>query len=296
MQLQALNALSGKLQEKCDAYRLLSFFPKMPTLYFDNEKSHCPHCGVRLRVPKVNNARTVYTVSFGQITIKEYIHYFPCCKDVFVADGATQFVKPGCNYSYDCLVEIGKLRYLHKRQIEEIKHIFDENYNIPISPTQVRRLCYQFLLYLGKFHYLHVTQINASMLKKGGYILHIDSTCEGHKPHLLTCIDSLSGYVLYSQKISGENESELTIIFQRVKALFGIPLTIVCDMGAGINKSCAIVFPTVIQVICHFHLLRDLGKDLFEAEYRKLQKELSNKKIYAKIRYQIKMLEQVIGS
>lgn len=268
----------------------------MPTLYFYNEQSKCPHCSVCLLVQKVKNARTVYTVSFGKITIKEYIHYCPCCKDVFVADGINQFIKPGCNYSYDCLVEIGKLRYLHKRQIGEIKQIFDENYNIPISLTQVRRLCYQFLLYLGKFHYLHVTQINAGMLKRGGYILHIDSTCEGHKPHLLTCIDSLSGYVLYSQKISGENESELTIIFQRVKTLFGIPLTIVCDMGAGINKSCAIVFPGVIQLICHFHLLRDLGKDLFEAEYRKLQKELSNNKIYAKVRYQIKMLEQVIGS
>ena len=294
-QFQALKALSWELQQKRDAYCLQSVLPNIPSIYFYNEQSECPRCSVRLLVRKLKDVRTVYTVSFGEITIREYIHYCPCCNDVFTAKSA-QLVKTGCNYSYDCLVEIGKLRYLQKRQIEEIEHIFYDNYNIPISSTQVRRLCYQFLLYLGKFHYLNVTRINASMMKRGGYILHIDSTCEGHKPHLLTCIDSLSGYVLYSQKISGENESELTIIFKRVKALFGIPLTAVHDMGAGITKSCTLVFPGIVQVVCHFHLLRDLGKDLFEAEYRKLQKELSNKKIYAKIRYQINMLEQVVGS
>jgi len=205
-------------------------------------------------------------------------------------------VKPGCNYGYECLVEIGKLRYLQKRQIKEIQHIMNTRYGIPISVTQVRRLCYQFLLYLGRYHYSHVGRINESISKNGGYVLHIDSTCEGCKPHLLTCIDSLSGYVLYSQKISGENEIELAIIFKRVKSLFWIPLAIVHDMGAGINKACAIVFPGVLQVICHFHLLRDIGKDLFEAEYRQLQKKLSKKKIYAKIRYQIKSLEKAIGS
>jgi len=287
--------LNCELQQQRNSYQLQAYLPKIPIISFYNEQSECPRCGVRLHVKKVKPARTVYTTSFGEIAIKEYTHHCPSCKDVFTPESA-QLVKPGCNYSYECLVETGKLRYLQKRQITEIEHIFYNNYNIPISPTQVRRLCYQFLLYLGKFHYLHATQINAGMLKNGGYILHVDSTCEGHKPHLLTCIDSLSGYVLYSQKISGENESELTIIFQRVKALFGIPLTIVHDMGAGLTKSATVVFPAVTQVICHFHLLRDIGKDMFEAEYRTLQKKLSTKKIYAKIRYQINMLEQTIGS
>jgi hypothetical protein len=42
----------------------------------------------------------------------------------------------------------------------------------------------------------------------------------------------------------------------------------------------------------HFHLLRDIGKDLFEAEYRQLQQELSRKKIYARLRYQLKAQEE----
>ncbi len=90
--------------------------------------------------------RTIYTVGYGKIIIKEYVHDCPCCEQVFAADEVAKLVKKGCNYSYDCLVEAGKLRYLEKRQIEEIRHIFHQNYHIPISTTQVRRLCYQFLL------------------------------------------------------------------------------------------------------------------------------------------------------
>ena len=276
-QLKALNVLTNKLQERRACYKLLSYLPNIPILFFYHEESTCPDCRVRLLVQKVEEARRVYTISFGLVVIREYVYYCPSCKRVFHAADVNRLVKPGCNYSYECLVEVGRLRYLEKRQIKEIRHILHTTYDIPISLTQVRRLCYQFLLYLGRYHYSHVGIINESIGKNGGYVLHIDSTCEGCKPHLLTCIDSLSGYVLYSQKISGENETELAIIFKRVKSLFGIPLAIVHDMGTGINKACALVFTGVLQVICHFHLLRDIGKDLFEAEYRQLQKELSKR-------------------
>ena len=285
-----------KLQQQRETYNLLSVLPDIPTLCVYKEKSECPFCQVKLLVEKVEEPRTVFSISFAKVNIREYIYYCPSCKKVFHADDINDLVKSGCNYSYDCLVEIGKLRYLEKRQISEIKHIFYQDYDIPISATQVRRLCYQFLLYLGRFHYSHVGKINKIFLRRGGYVLHIDSTCEGRKPHLLTCLDSLSGYVLYSQKISGENEVELRVVFKKVKELFGLPLVLVHDMGIGINKACALVFAGVQQVICHFHLLRDIGKDLFEAEYRKLQKQLSKKKIYHQIRYQIKMLEKIIGS
>jgi hypothetical protein len=284
------------LKGKREAYKLLSILIDIPTLYVATEKSECPDCRVKLLIQKVEEARTIFSITFSKINTREYIYYCPCCNKVFHADAINSLVKPGCNFSYDCLVETGKLRYLEKRQISEIKQILYKDYDIPISTTHVRRLCYQFLLYLGRFHYSNVSQINKIMLKRGGYVLHIDSTCEGRKPHLLTCIDSLGGYILYSQKINGENEVELTIIFQKVKQLFGIPLAVVHDMGAGINKAGAVVFKGVPQVICHFHLLRDIGKDLFEAEYRTLQKQLSKKKIYHKVRYQIKMLENEIGS
>lgn len=108
------------------------------------------------------------------------------------------------------------LRYIEKRQIDEIKNIFNEVYKIPISSTKVRKSSYEFLLYLGKYHYLNTKRINESLERNGGYILHIDSTCEGRKPHLLTCIDSLSKIILYSEKINSENEDEINAALKKV--------------------------------------------------------------------------------
>ena len=51
-----------------------------------------------------------------------------------------------------------------------------------------------------------------------------------------------------------------------------------------------------MQIICHFHFLRDIGKDFFAAEYKALKKALSTKKIYSLIRYQVRALEEKIGN
>lgn len=39
------------------------------------------------------------------------------------------------------------------------------------------------------------------------------------------------------------------------------------DMGRGLPSGIAEVFPVVPHFICHFHFLRDIGKDLLEKEY-----------------------------
>jgi hypothetical protein len=38
-------------------------------------------------------------------------------------------------------------------------------------------------------------------------------------------------------------------------------------MGKGILAAVAAVFKDVPDFICHFHFLRDIGKDLFEEQY-----------------------------
>lgn len=151
-------------------------------------------------------------------------------------------VKKGSNYSYSCLVQVGLMRYKEKKQISEISQCFKEYYGIAISDTQVRRMAYSFLHYPGKFHYL------------------------------LTCIDGNSSFVLYSQKMASENQADLERAFEKVLQLFGVPLCCVHDMGRGINNALDMVFPQAARVICHFHLLRDIGKDLLDEAYQRIKK------------------------
>ncbi|HEU0227722.1 MAG TPA: hypothetical protein VFQ86_08290 [Arachidicoccus soli] len=263
-------------------------------LHFSTEFDCCTQCGQQLKIEKVKT-KTVHTITYGIFSARETIKHCPTCKLKYRSNQLPQIIKPGNSYSYDCIVEVGMLRYIHKRQIVEIEAGMAEKYQIGISQTQIRRMCYLFLNYLGRLHYSKSNQLCLSMKNKGGYILFVDSTCEGNSPHLLTCIDGVSGFVLYSQKIRSENADTLIESFKKVKQLYGAPLCAVHDMGPGIIKALDMVFLSLRHIICHFHLLRDLGKDLLQAQYRKIQKALSNEEIYAQIKYQVQGLEKLIG-
>jgi len=286
--------LCGLLKEINDNHTMHNVIGNIPGLNFCNDLSTCEDCGTTLIVEKVKT-RMVYTVAYGRLNARETIKMCPDCNEKYRSGQLPQIVKSGSNYSYDCMVEAGKLRYMEKRQIIEIQDIFRNKHHLSVSATQIRRMTYGFLYYLGRLHYSSAEKINATIERQGGYILYVDSTCDGHAPHLLTCLDGIGGFVLYSQKIKSENATSLQTSFEKVKTLFGAPLCCVHDMGRGIISALDIVFAGVIHVICHFHLLRDIGKDLLQELYRKVQKSLSNKQIYAEIRYQTQALEKAAG-
>lgn len=275
-------------------YHLSSVLGRLPLLHFSFTHTTCPTCCGKLVVVRIKK-RKVYTIDYGPLEIKEHQKRCNNCGRWYESEHLPLMVKKGSNYSYDCMVEVGLLRYKEKKQISEIGRIFQEKYKLSISATQVRRLAYNFLHYLGKFHYLNVGNINNYLESQGGYIMYVDSTCEGHAPHLLTCIDGNSAFVLYSQKLISENKNDLESAFRKVKQLYGDPLCCVHDMGRGINSALDEVFPLAVRVICHFHLLRDIGKDLFGEVYQKVKSSLSKKKIYSGIRYQTKAMEKLSG-
>lgn len=266
----------------------------IPVIHSDTTHCRCSVCFAELITEKVKR-RKVFTVAYGELQIREKVKKCPVCGKVYRSSHLPEVVKAGCNYSYDCIVEAGRLRYIDKRQISEIQDIFTLRHHLNISETQIRRLCYNFLYYLGRFHYHSREKISDVFQQQGGYVLYVDSTCEGRSVHLLTCLDGQIGYVLYSKKIKSENNEDLQRAFSVVKNMFGVPLCCVHDMGIGINKALDIVFEGVMRIICHFHLLRDIGNDLLKELYRSVQKSLSRHKIYADIRYQTLALEKTAG-
>lgn len=110
------------------------------------------------------------------------------------------------------------------------------------------------------------------MTMAGGYILHLDATHDRDAPALMTGIDSLSQFVLANIKIPTEHADHIIPFLRKIEKDYGVPLACVRDMGAGIGKAVATVFPGVHDFICHFHFLRDLGKDYLEPAYARLRK------------------------
>jgi len=105
------------------------------------------------------------------------------------------------------------------------------------------------------------------MRAQGGYILHLDGTGEGGGPMLMSSLDSLSEIVLGNVKVPSEKTEQIVPFLEEIKRRFGVPLAVVHDMGRGILAAVQRVFPGVPDFVCHFHFLRDVGKDLLEADY-----------------------------
>ena len=109
-----------------------------------------------------------------------------------------------------------------------------------------------------------------------GYILHIDVLDGGSKggERLISGVDSITDFVLGNEKISSKNSTYIIPFFEKLKKNFGDPLRIIQDMGKGIMKAAETVFPGVEILVCHFHFLRDIGKDLLEVQYDIIRKRL----------------------
>jgi len=65
-------------------------------------------------------------------------------------------------------------------------------------------------------------------------------------------------------------------------------------MGKGILSAVAKVFPDKPDFICHFHFLRDIGKDLMEDEYKQIRNRLKKHKIRGSLRQMARNLEGAV--
>jgi hypothetical protein len=108
-------------------------------------------------------------------------------------------------------------------------------------------------------------------------------------------LDGISELVLDSIKIPSEKKDKLIPFFRGIKEQYGEPIALVHDMGKGIITAVEEVFPGIADFICHFHFLRDIGKDLLLDDYTALLKRLRKLKVRPLLRQRGKYLEQKIN-
>jgi len=264
-------------------------FAKPPVVDFRPALTRCSGCGGELKVLKTRR-RSVSTLHVGRFLAREAFLICKPCDRTYRSEELCALVPPGANFGYDVMVYAGKALFLHYRNEEEVVAELAHR-NVQISPREVSLLGMKFITYLAMAHQRHAPDIMADMQTRGGYICHLDATCEGGNPLLMSSIDSISDIVLGNVKLPAENEAHIVPFLMRIKQAYGIPLALVHDMGKGILSAVAKVFPDVPDFICHFHFLRDIGKDFLGAEYDIIRKRLSAHGISAKLRYRAKQLK-----
>ena len=185
---------------------------------------------------------------------------------------------------------VGEAFFLDSRDNESIVESLREK-NITVSGSEVSYLAKKFIVYLALLH-KQVQQETRSFLSiNGGYILHLDGTCEGDSPHLISVLDGITEIVLDNTKVRSENADDLIAFLKGIKSAYGDPVAVVSDMGKGILAAFREVFKDVPAFICHYHFLKALGKELFGEEREIMRKRLSKHGIQGNIKKRICYLE-----
>jgi len=261
---------------------------------FRPAQTQCPDCQAPLQVYKTQR-RTVQTLPLGCFSAHEtLLHCEHCPNDTLYApDSLSQLVPSGCTFGYDVLVLVGKALFLHHRRAEEIIDQLRER-QVRLSPSEVGYLGKKFVVYLALAHRQSAPRLKQAMRAQGGYILHLDGTGEGGGPMLMSSLDSLSEIVLGNVKVPSEKTEQIVPFLQEIKRRFGVPVAAVHDMGHGILAAVRAVFPGVPDFVCHFHFLRDAGKDLLEADYDAIRQRLRHHGLTEKLLYYARRFKTAI--
>jgi hypothetical protein len=269
-----------------------ALFPQVPTVRFGYSGSQCERCGKKLRVLKTHTKKAA-TLEIGSLKIHETIKHCDDCHKVYRSDEPRKLVAHGSRFGYNVLVDVGKLMFVDCKNEKQIQAEL-KGRNTPISIRQIGYLCKKFIVYLAIAHRESRSKIKDLLNQRGGYILHLDATCEGGSPHLMSALDEIAQIVLDNVKIPSEKAEEIIPFLQRIRDRYGMPIALVHDMGAGILSAVKAVFPGAPDYICHYHFLQDIGNDLFGFEYGRLRSELRKYGIRSSLRKIVKALRKEI--
>ena len=233
-------------------------------------------------------------MDIGAFVAKETCLECPCDKRVYGSRELRALVPEQSTFGFDIIVYVGKALFVRCRGVQEIVECLAAR-NISISENEITFLGKKFIVYLALAHRESRNLLRDAMTKRGGYILHVDGTCEADSPHLFSGLDGISELVLDNIKIPSEKKELLVPFFQQLKEQYGVPIALVNDMGVGILAALGVVFPGTPIFICHFHFLRDIGKDLFGEEYKIIFNRLKTHGIRTALRKRLKALKKKIG-
>jgi len=274
------------LDDTIDSLSLSNVFAQPPVVYFKTEKECCPKCQVKLKV-RHTDKRKVYSLHIGLFNAHRTFLYCPDCNTVYPAEEFKKIVPPYSNVGYDVIVFIGRLIFAeHHTLMETVAAL--ESRNIPVSSSEVAYLAQKFIIYLSILHQEAGVRLKMHLEQNGGYILHIDGTSEGASPHLISALDEISNFVLANVKVPGESKEQVVPFLKEIKEQYGDPLAISSDMGRAFLSAISEVFPGKPHYICHFHFLRDIGKDLLEKEYSIIRNKLKKYGIASQLRYRLR--------
>jgi len=234
-------------------------------------------------------SRSVATLAIGEFLAREFRYRCRRCGREVGSKKLRALVPTGCTFGYDVLVRVGEAFFLESRNNGQIVDELRER-NVKLSRSEVSYLARKFVIHLALLHKRMRKETKGFLGMNGGYILHLDGTCEGESPHLISVLDGITEIVLDNVKLPSENAEELIPFLQGIKDSYGEPLAVVTDMSKAFLRALGEVFKHVPLFICHFHFLKNAGRELFGEENDTIRNRLSNHGIQGILRTRVRAL------
>lgn len=256
-----------------------------PVYFLKSDLTYCPFCGTKLKIAYHNRTKKVFTL-YGLIKAKNIVQNCPndqCYeKDsskrrLFSAEQFQILALPKCEIGLDITLYIGYHMHLRHQSLDEV-FLSLRRLKIPIDRSSVFRHYQKYLDFMQELSSQEITMLKEKFKINKGYILAIDAVQSTDSPLLLVCRDTISNLVLGTKLIESESERDILPLLNFIHQNFSDPVAIVSDMGHGIKKSIEKVFSSTKHQYCHFHFLKNLGKDLLDTDYSKLKQIIHENK------------------
>lgn len=265
--------------------RKCSQLPTKANYKFDIPLSYKKSSNKVLLVQKTTN-RTIVSLNYSKFKAKEVIR-----KDESKSLHSQEIqalVPSGARYAYDLIAFVGLKSYLDGYTLKEIhKEIVDQHRSLSIPFSSLYDLQRKFLFYLGKLHQKAAPRLKRYLLKRGNNTWLVDGTIEPGSPVFFGIKDACEGIFLGAWKIPTENETDISNCLINAADCYGHPDEILHDLSKRIFNACETTFSRgVNHRICHYHLARDLGNDLYKVPQEMLNKQLRAMKLQLNLKDQ----------
>jgi len=211
----------------------------------------------------------------------------------------SMLVKSGCNIGYDVECYIGRQMYIENRQAVEVHGDLLKR-GLRLSLSEVYHMAGKFLDHLEAVHIDSAMQLRRAMTDSGGYVAHIDATCDKGRGCTFVVLSGWDRWALSSGRVETEHHELITPFLQRAIDMFGAPVGFVSDMGDAMRKAIAgAVLPSgekPLALVCHYHFGKDVGKDILYRDHEALLSLFRDAKLKKKLQDYVKAIsEQMKG-
>jgi hypothetical protein len=242
--------------------------------------------GEKLFVQKTGH-RTVVSLNFSKFQAREVIRERRENGKAltFHSPRLTSIVPSGARYAYDLIDFVGRKSYLEGCKLKSIQEEKQQGLlDIPLS--SLYDLQRKFLFYLGEVHRQAAPRLKDYLQERGNNTWLIDGTIEPGSPVFFGVKEAYEGMFLGGGKIPTENDRDIANCLIEVAKSYGVPDEILHDLSERMFSACEIAFPGKPHRVCHYHLVRDIGEDLYELPQEMLSKRLRAMKLQLNLKDQ----------